>query len=408
MVYIEVKRGVKSKGKHPFNALSDRRVRTEKRTGMHADGNGLYLRVDPSGAKRWVQRIVVRGKRRNLGLGGFPLVSLREAREKALTNRKLAREDGDPFEEKNRRSIPTFAEAARQVIDFHRPTWSNAKHIYQWEMTLSAYVFPKIGGRRVNQVTGEDVLSTLTPIWTTKPETARRVKQRISAIMDWAVANGYRTDNPAGKAMTQVLPRRGRITTHHRTVPYSEVERVLHLVRESNAAPVTKLSFEFLVLTAARSGEVREAKWEEVDFVSKTWIVPGGRMKAGREHRVPLSERAVEILKEAKRLYKGSDLVFPAPRSGGALSDMTHRNLLRKLGVDAVPHGFRSSFRDWAAERTDTPHAVMETALAHVVANSTEAAYARSDLFERRRRLMAQWADYLNNGSDAVPRAVQA
>ena len=371
---------------------------------MYADGNGLYLLVDPSGAKRWVQRIVIRGKRRNLGLGGCATVSLHEAREKAIANRKLAREGGDPIAEKHRRAVPTFAEAARQVIDFHRPTWSNAKHVYQWEMTLSAYAFPRLGALPVDEVSGQDVLSALTPIWTAKPETARRVKQRISAVMDWAVANGFRTDNPAGKAISQALPRRPRIATHHRTVPYSEVGEVLRSVRESYAALVTKLSFEFLVLTAARSGEVRQARWEEVDSGSETWTVPAERMKAGREHRVPLSGRALEVLDGARSLDSKSILIFPAPRSGGALSDMTHRNLLRKLGIDAVPHGFRSSFRDWAAERTDTPHAVMEAALAHVVANTTEAAYARSDLFERRRRLMAQWAEYLSDRAGiAVP-----
>ena len=401
MVYSQIKRGIKGKGKHPLNVLSDRHVRTEGRPGMYADGNGLYLRVDPSGAKRWVQRIVIRGKRRNLGLGGFPLVSLKEAREKAINNRKLARSGGDPLVEKRRRAVPTFAEAARRVIEFHRPTWSSVKHAGQWEMTLSAYVFPQFGDRPVDQVTGEDVLSALTPIWNDKPETARRVKQRISAVMDWAVANGYRADNPAGRTMNQVLPRGSRTKTHHRTVPYSEVGEVLRLVRESEAETVTKLSFEFLVLTAARSREVREARWQEVDFDSKTWTVSAERMKAGREHRVPLSERAVEILREAKKTYNGSDLIFPAPRSGGILSDMTHRNVLRKLGINAVPHGFRSSFRDWAAECTDTPHAVMEAALAHVVANSTEAAYARSDLFQRRRQLMGSWSDYLGVGSEA-------
>ena len=374
---------------------------------MYADGNGLYLCVEPSGAKRWVQRLVIRGKRHHMGLGSLSLVPLKEAREKALSNRKIAREGGDPRPDRRRLVIPTFAEAARRYIDLHRPSWTNEKHVYQWEMSFSAYVFPKFGDRSVNEIDGEDVLSALTPIWNAKPETARRVKQRISAVLDWAVANGYRKDNPAGRSLNQVLPKGSRIVAHHKAVPYSEVGEVLRLVRESKAAPVTKLSLEFLVLTAARSGEVREAKWEEVDFDSRTWTVPAERMKAAREHRVPLSDRALEVLDQAKNLSDGSDLIFPAPRSGEILSDMTHRTLLRRLDVDAVPHGFRSSFRDWAAECTDCPHAVMEAALAHVVANSTEAAYARSDLFEKRRQLMAQWAEYLHGGRALMDMMVQ-
>ena len=368
------------------------RVRTEKRPGRYHDGQGLYLQVDPSGARRWLQRVVIRGKRTDLGLGGWPLVPLNAAREKAMENRRIARVGGDPRTEK--RDVPTFAEAAAEVIKLNLPTWKNTKHAAQWGSTLRTYVFPCFGSRLLTEVSGSDVMKALTLIWTAKPETARRVRQRISAVMKWAIANNYRLDNPAGDAIEGVLPKTPRVKAHHRALHYTEVPAVIGAVRGSKALQTTKLSLEFLILTAARSGEVRHAAWEEMHTEARTWVIPAGRMKAKREHRVPLTERVIEILADARSLDGGSDLVFPS-RSGRPLSDMTHRKLLRTLGIDCVPHGFRSSFRDWAAEQTDAPHAVMEAALAHVVGNSTEAAYFRSDLFERRRTLMAQWADYL-------------
>ena len=372
--------------------LTAARVRTEKRPGRYFDGQGLYLQVDPSGARRWLQRIVIRGKRTDLGLGGWPLVSLAEAREKALENRRIARSGGDPRMEK--RDVPTFAEAAAEVIELNRPTWRNAKHAAQWGSTLKTYVFPHFGFRPVDEVSGADVMKALTPIWTSKSETARRVRQRIGAVMKWAIANNYRLDNPAGDAIEAVLPRTSRAQAHHKALHYTAVPAVLRAVRAAKVTESSKLCLEFQVLTASRPGEARNAQWSEVDISARTWTIPSERMKADREHRVPLSTQTMEILAEARSLGDGSDLVFPS-RSGRPLSDMTHRKLLRTLYIDCVPHGFRSSFRDWAAEMTDAPHAVMEAALAHVVGNSTEAAYFRSDLFERRRTLMDQWAEYL-------------
>ena len=372
--------------------LTAARVRTEKRPGRYHDGQGLYLQVDPSGARRWLQRIVVRGKRTDLGLGGWPLVSLAEAREKALENRRIARSGGDPRMEK--RDVPTFAEAAAEVIELNRPTWRNAKHAAQWGSALKTYVFPHFGSRLVTEVSGSDVMKALTLIWTAKPETARRVRQRVSAVMKWAIANNYRLDNPAGDALSQVLPKTPKLSRHFKAIHYSAVPNALKSIRSSRALASSKLCLEFQVLTASRPGEARNALWSEVDVESRTWTIPSERMKADREHRVPLSEQTMEILAEARTLDDGSDLVFPS-RSGRPLSDMTHRKLLRTLDIDCVPHGFRSSFRDWAAEKTDSPNAVMEAALAHVVGDSTEAAYFRSDLFERRRTLMTQWADYL-------------
>ena len=375
-------------------SLTAAQVRTEHRPGRYFDGQGLYLQVAPSGSRRWLQRIVIRGKRTDLGLGGWPLVSLAEARAQALGNRRIARSGGDPRIAK--RAVPTFAEAATQVVKLNRPTWRNAKHAAQWNSTLETYVFPYFGSRLVDEITGADVMETLSPIWTAKRETARRVRQRISAVMKWAIANNYRFDNPAGDAIDAALPKVPRAKVHHKALHYTAVPAVLDAVRMSDAATASKLSFEFMVLTAARPGEVRKAEWGDIDLHSRTWTIPAERMKAEREHRVPLPERAVEILTEARGLDDGSGLVFPS-RNGKPLSDMTHLKLLRRLGISCVPHGFRSSFRDWAAERTDAPHAVMEASLAHVVSNTTEAAYFRSDLFEKRRELLAQWAAFLSN-----------
>ena len=239
------------------------------------------------------------------------------------------------------------------------------------------------------------MLAALSPIWTAKPETARAVRGHIRDIMDWGIANGFRHDNPAGDAVRLGLKRARRAKTHRKAIHYSEVHGALKSIRRPSALVASRLSLEFQVLTASRPGEARQAQWSEVDAGTRTWTIPSERMKADREHRVPLSERAMEVLAEARSLDDGSGLVFPS-RSGRPLSDMTHRKLLRTLGIDCVPHGFRSSFRDWASEQTNAPHAVMEAALAHTIPSATEAAYARSDLFDRRRSLMEQWADYLS------------
>ena len=381
--------------------LSARFVETAK-PGFYSDGGTLNLRVDDRGNKSWVQRLFVRGRPKTLGLGGYPLVSLAEARGKAFANRKLAREGGDPLAEKRKaRGMPTFAEAAAKVFDLHRPGWRNAKHAAQWEASLRTYAFPRLDSTPVGEISTADVLSVLAPIWHDKPETAKRVRQRIGAVMKWAVAKGYRGDNPAGDAIGQALPRQARVKRHMPALPHGEVAGAIEAVRESIASVAVKLAFEFLVLTAARSGETRLARWDEVDLNTRAWTIPGERMKAQRPHRVPLSGRAVAILREAQALGGGSGLVFPSA-SGKPLSDMTLSKLLHELGVQAVPHGFRSSFRDWAQEITNAPREVQEAALAHVVKDKTEAAYARSDLFERRRRLMDQWADYLSGASGRV------
>ena len=386
----------KAKGKpHPRNALSAARVRSETRPGMHADGLGLYLVVDPSGARRWVQKLVVRGKRREFGLGGWPGVSLQAARAKALANYPIARSGGDPLEMKRRAAIPTFAEATERVIALNAAIWRHRKTAAQWKAHLQTYAFPFFGSRRVDQVSGEDVLAALAPIWTAKPETARRVKRRIGAVLKWGVAQGWRIDNPAGDPLTQVLPKLPKVVRHFTSLPYEQVPAALRAIRASGATAATRLLMEFQILTAVRPGEARESEWREIDLEARTWAISAGRMKSNRVHRVPLSGRALEVLAEAKALKDGSGLIFPSTH-GRPLSDMTQRKLLRTLGIEALPHGFRSSFRNWAAEQTEAPHAAMEAALAHVVANATEAAYFRSDLFDRRRPLMDAWSDYVS------------
>ena len=295
------------------------------------------------------------------------------------------------------RGVPTFEQAAVQVMAMHRPSWRNAKHATQWTATLRDYVNPRIGSKPVDLVTSADVMAVLLPIWNDKHATARRVRQRMGTVMKWAIAQGYRPDNPAGEAIGAALPKQGGIQRHYQALPYGEVAGAVQAVRQSDARAAVKLAFEFLVLTACRSGEVRRARWEEVELEAGEWTIPAERMKQQREHRVPLSARAREILVEAGENTVGSEWVFPSP-TGRTLKDFALSGLLGELGIPAVPHGFRSSFRDWAAECTDAPHAVMEAALAHVVRNKVEAAYARSDLFERRRVLMDDWSRYLAQG----------
>ena len=393
-------RATKRRGRHPDKALTSVFCRNVAEAGRYCDGNGLYLEVDPTGARRWVQRLVVRGKPRTLGLGGFALVSLAEAREAALANRRLARSGPDPLAARRRaRSMPTLEEAAAVVLEQKRGGWRNEKHGKDWPTSLRLYVFPQLGAKPVSEITSADLLQVLAPIWHAKPETARRVRQRIGAVMKWAIAMEHRADNPAGEALGEALGRQRDVVRHMPALPHAEVAAAVEAVRASGTWVGTKLAFEYLVLTAARSAEVRLSAWNEIDLGAGVWTVPGSRMKAKRPHRVALSGRAVEIVEEAKALRTetaspGSALVFPS-RRGKPLSNMTLSKLVKEQGIAAVPHGFRSSFRDWASERTNHPREVVEAALAHVVGNKVEAAYARSDLFERRRRLMDEWAEYL-------------
>lgn len=395
----------KPEGRHPQQRLTAVHVRSIKKPGRYADGNGLYLFVDKNGAKRWIWRGVVRGKRCDLGVGPVALVSLADARAEAVKLKTLAWKGGDPLAERRREKRPmlTFREAAKQVHAAHAATFKNEKHKAQWLASLEADVFPVFGDRLVDAIDSADVLKALGSIWTTKPETARRLKQRIKVVMDWAKASGYRTgDNPV-EGVARVLPRHKTQQNHHAALPYAEVPAFVQAVRAADANDVTKLAFEFLILTAARTSEVLGARWDEIDLESETWTIPGLRIKAGREHRVPLSSRCVEILKQAQSLSDGGALVFPGRAPKVPLSNMTFLMLLRRMGRENITaHGFRSSFRDWAEERTNTPRSVVESSLAHIVKDKTEAAYFRSDLLERRRTLMNAWASVVTAPSAKV------
>lgn len=391
--------GIKPTGRHEEKRLSAAFVRTVKEPGFYGDGHGLHLKVDASGAKRWVQRLVIHGKRRDIGLGSASLVSLAEARETALQHRKTARAGEDPVAAKRRAmGVLSFEEAARKVHELSKPTWRNDKHGEQWLNTLTTYAFPALGSKRIDTISSSDVLAALSPIWNEKPETARRLKQRIGTVFKWAMANGWRVDNPAD-TITKALPKHDRSNVVHRqALHYDQVGKALAAVRDSDAGMVTKLAFEFLVLTATRSGETREALWNEIDLDRAVWTIPSSRMKAKKPHRVPLSPRCLAILAEAKALKRdGNDLVFPGTKEGKPLSDMTLSKLMKELEIAAVPHGFRSSFRDWAGEATAHPREVIEFALAHVIKDKAEAAYARSDLFEKRKVLMSDWSEFISN-----------
>ncbi|MCY3624094.1 MAG: tyrosine-type recombinase/integrase [Gammaproteobacteria bacterium] len=382
--------------------LSNAKLRNAVAPGKYRDGDGLFLLVKASGRRTWVQRITVDGRRRDIGLGPYPLVSLAEARRAVADNRRLVRGGKSPLT--RRRSVlePTFREAAATVIDLYAETWRNAvKSRQQWEHSLSAYAFPVIGGMKLSAIETSDVLRCLTPIWNVKRETAMRVRQRIRAVMQWAIASGYRTDNPAGDVLQAALPmREARRRKHHAALPHSAVAGAIAKVRASKSRRSTIAAFEFLVLTACRSGEVRNARWDDVDMEGRVWTVPETATKSGRMHRVPLADRTVEVLEEMIDVKDSSGLVFPSA-TGKVLSDNTLSKMLRDLGVPAVPHGFRSSFRDWCSEYAQVPREVAEAALAHVVKDSTEAAYARSTMFGRRAVLMQGWADYLNQARDS-------
>lgn len=381
-------------------------VKNAAEPGKYHDGKGagLFLLVKPTGAKSWVQRIVIRGKRREIGLGAYPLVSLAEAREKAFENKRLAHAGGDPLAEKRKaRAILTFEEAARNTHKEIAHTWKNPKDRAAYLKSMETYIFPQFGAVALPEVTSADVRRAILLAREKAPGVARKLIYRISAVFKWGIAEGMCTGNPAtGDALA--LPKMDRAPKHRKALPYGEVAGCIETVKQSGAGASTKLALEFLILTATRSGETRGARWAEFDFhgadsatlaTRATWTIPKERIKMKRDHRVPLSGRALEILREAEALSDGSDLVFTGHKGNRPLSDMTLSKLVRELGFDAHVHGFRTSFRTWAQEQTNFPREVAEAALAHVVGDATEQAYARSDIFEKRRMMMEAWAAYL-------------
>lgn len=394
------------------NRLSARAVATLKKPGRHSDGGGLYLAISSDGSRRrWVFLFRWKepgqtgtGKLREMGLGSANSVSLARARELAVEARTHLAEGRNPLTVRaveNR--APTFGEMADEVVAALEIGWRNAKHRYQWRTTLTTYCGP-IRSMPVDAVTTEHVLSILQPLWSKVPETASRLRGRIEKVLDAAKAKGYRTsENPARWRghLDHLLPKRHKLTRgHHKALPYDEVPAFVARLRRTNS--VSALCLEFTILTAARSGEARGARWVEFDLDRGIWTVPKERMKAGREHRVPLSGRAKEILARMSEVRNGN-LVFPGQKQDRPLSIMALEMIMRRMKVDATVHGFRSAFRDWAAERTSVAREVAEAALAHVLENKVEAAYRRSDLFEKRQDLMELWAEHCLQGISAAP-----
>ena len=373
--------------------LTARRVETA-RAGKYGDGGGLQLAVAPTGAKKWVLRFLWQGKAREMGLGSYPEVGLADAREKALVGRRLARSGIDPIAaRKVGEGVPTFGEIADEIADQLAEGFRNEKHKAQWRMTLTVYAEP-LRAKPVDKIETADILAVLQPIWQTKPETASRVRGRIERVLNAAKAKGYRTgENPATWRghLDNLLPKPSRLSRgHHAAMRYEDVPAFVARLHEREA--IAGLALEFAILTATRSGEVLGARWSEIDLDDKVWTIPPERMKAAREHRVPLSERAMTILKRMETARTGA-YVFPGQRADRPLSVMAMEMVLRRMAIeDATVHGFRSSFRDWAGNETHFPRELAEHALAHVIGDKAEQAYRRSDALARRRELMDAWA----------------
>lgn len=388
--------------KEVHHGLTPARVRQEKKPGRYADGNGLYLVVSDKGGRWWEWRGTVRGRKDRIirGVGSARIISLADARETARAWRLLARAGTDPKDERDKakRDPLTFEQAAHKVhADQIDPHAGNEKHKAQWINTLRDYAFLVIGTLPVHAVTQADVLKVLAPIWTEKPETARRVRQRLRTVLDWARAAGYREGVNPVEGVEKGLPKQRRKAEHFVALPHQELPDLMRRIEAVDG--MGALALRFAVLTAARSGEVRGATWDEIDTEAKVWTVPAERMKAGEPHRVPLSDAALAVLEQAR----GNDrtLVFPSRKPGRPLSDMTLAAVLKRLGVSATVHGMRSTFRDWAEEMTGFSREVKERALAHTVRDKVEAAYRRSDLFAKRRQLMEAWARYCASAEQA-------
>ncbi|KVQ01859.1 integrase [Burkholderia ubonensis] len=381
--------------------------------GKHAVGRvaGLVLQISPTGTKSWLLRVTVGGRRREVGLGPYPAVSLKEAHAKAQTTRDeiasgidpvLARKEAASRLRASQAFEITFEDAAKRFIKAKAPEWKNAKHGDQWRNTLAEYAYPKIGGLMVRHVARAHIMEILEPIWTTKTETASRLRGRLEAILDWAKVKGFRDDgtNPASWRgnLDKLLsaPKRTKRIRNHPALPIEQMAAFIAALRATDG--VSARCLEFAILTAARSGEARGARWSEIDLKRGIWSIPSERMKAKKEHRVPLAPAAVELLKAIERI-DDQDLVFPSPRSGSVLSDMALLELMRRQHLEATPHGFRSTFRDWAGEYTNYPRELAEVALAHIKADATEAAYWRGDVLEKRRQMMSDWATFIESST---------
>lgn len=372
--------------------LSALKIKSLKEPGRYSDGDGLILDLKGPGRGHWLVRVQYGGKRRDIGLGSLDHIGLADARAAAGEIRRQARSGIDPLAERRKEQVivPTFIEAANAVHLEHKAAWKNGKHHAQWINTLDTYAFPRLGKLLVSEIEGPAIRDVLAPIWVEKPETARRVRQRIGAVLDWAYAKGFRASEAPMRSLARGQPRQPRKDGHFAAMPFVDVPAFLARLRQRTS--VTRIALEFLILTAARSGEVRGARWSEIDLAGKVWLIPAERMKAGKDHRVPLSDSALDALQRvAPFKSEVSDLVFPGQKPKNPLSDMTLLKILQVMDVPVTVHGFRSSFRDWCAEATIYPSEVAEAALAHAIPNKVEAAYRRTDFFEKRRNLMAEW-----------------
>ena len=389
--------------KHPSNKLTALSVKKLNKAGWHADGNGLYLVIESSGAKRWMQRLVVQGRRRDIGLGSVNIVSLDNAREAALRFRRIARSGGDPITERRKAigSTLTFKEATLKVHILNTPTWNNEKHANQWLSSMENHALPYIGHLPIGNITPSDIMTVLSKIWVDKPDTAKKIRQRLRAVIKWARAQGLFTGDDPVEIAEAALPKVKNKANHFKSAPFANIPAIFKQVAQSSLFPSTKLAVQFLILTACRTTEVREATWNEIDLEQKLWCIPAERMKTGSPHNVPLSIQALEILKKARELQTDNDLIFPSPVNNAALSSNALLHALQKrLKIDATIHGMRSSFKDWASETTNYSNEVSEMALAHIVSNKVEGAYRRGDLLEKRRWLMQDWSNFVSSSEE--------
>lgn len=375
--------------------LTALKIRSLTQPGRYSDGAGLFLEINGKGAASWILRVQSNGRRQDIGLGSAKAVSLADARDAAFLTRKKIAQGIDPVAERKeeRLVIPTFREAAKSVHKEHEESWKNGKHQKQWLATLETYAFPVLADRLVSEIEGPLITTVLAPIWLTKPETARRVRQRIGTVLDWSYAKGLRSTEAPMRSLSKGLPRQPKKDGHFAAMPHARVPAFIIRLRERES--VGRLALEALILTATRSGELRGARWPELDLDAGLWTIPAERMKMGRTHVVPLAAEAVAAFKRAEKLRVGaSDLVFPGQGVAKPLSDMTLLKILRDMELSVTVHGFRSAFRDWVAEKTEYPGEVAEAALAHAISNKVEAAYRRTDFLEKRRTLMADWAAF--------------
>ena len=369
----------------------------------------LYLKVHDSGTKNWVQRLLIDGKRHDLGLGGFPIVTLERARRAAFDNRVAVADGVDLLAERRKVRLPTFKEAAAKTYETLKPRWRSIKVQKNWWAILERHAFKRIGDLPIDQVGREQVLSVLTPLWTSSPEMGRKLKRGINSIFQWCQAHGHVEINVVDQ-VAGALPKQPAVKEHFRSMPYQEIPAALEVIRMSNITDVAKLALRMLILTMCRSGEIRNALWPEIDLNEKLWRIPGHKTKSGREHTIPLTSAMLEVLEQARTLSDGSDLVFPSPaKPGCAMTDATLSKSLRSCGLadKATCHGFRAAGRTYAMERTNTDYETMELALGHSIGNQTVKAYARSDLLAKRKRLFEQYSDFLTGAETGVVVAIR-